>query len=85
MCIVRDGGSVMTPMKHKCKLCQDTGWHSYGFNLSKPCASCCTHDEGWWELTEQYEGYEDGQDNACCLNGCGTMRRELVTKCSHLR
>jgi hypothetical protein len=62
----------------KCKICKGTGWHRYDHNLMKACASCCTHDKGWWKLTRHYEGYEAGTDNSCCLAGCGTMKRNLL-------
>lgn len=56
-----------------CPKCAGTGW-----NQATICAACCKHDQGWWELTEDYYGYEKGEDNRCCLAGCGTMYRDLV-------
>ncbi len=63
--------------KYNCTTCNDTGWYSYDDNHSKVCEVCCTHDEGWWELTEGFAGYKEGEDNRCCLKGCGTLRRNL--------
>lgn len=60
-----------------CPKCNGTGWWQYDHNHSAICAACCEHDQGWWNLTEMYAGYEKGKDNACCKLGCGTMRRDL--------
>lgn len=60
-----------------CKRCNGTNWWHYDHNHSQICPDCCTHSQGWWELTEGYAGYKAGADNACCNLGCGTMRREL--------
>lgn len=61
----------------KCKTCNDTGWHEYNNGHSVVCNKCCPHDKGWWELSKNYMGYIEGADNRCCLNGCGTMYRDL--------
>ena len=61
----------------KCKKCKDTGWYMYDHNHGKVCDQCCKHDKGWWELTEDYEGYKYGKDNRCCMAGCGTLKRDL--------
>lgn len=60
-----------------CKKCRGTGWYAYDKNHSKKCDYCCAHDQGWWELTEHHEGYEEGKDNTCCKAGCGTLFRDL--------
>lgn len=60
-----------------CPKCHGTGWRQYDHNHAQVCAACCKHDQGWWELTEHYHGYEEGKDNACCKAGCGTRRRDL--------
>ena len=60
-----------------CTKCNDTGWYMYDHNHSTICNACCKHHKGWWELTKHYGGYKEGEDNACCLHGCGTMRRDL--------
>ena len=67
----------MPHRKEECAKCKGTGWYHYDHNHSKKCECCCSHVEGWWELTEHYAGYIEGADNRCCLNGCGTMKREL--------
>jgi hypothetical protein len=61
-----------------CKKCNGEGWYFYDHNHSTICDQCCTHDKGWWDLTKELHGslYIDGGDNGCCLNGCGTMRRD---------
>lgn len=61
----------------ECKRCEGTGWWKYDHNHSQVCPACCTHHEGWWELTENYGGYAEGKDNRCCKAGCGTMARDL--------
>lgn len=64
-----------------CKKCNGTGWYCYDpdpvYPHSTICDVCCTHSQGWWELTEHYVGYKEGEDNRCCKAGCGTMRRDL--------
>jgi len=60
-----------------CKKCNGVGSYSYDENHGKICEVCCTHDQGWWELTEFYAGYEEGKDNRCCQKGCGTLKRDL--------
>ena len=60
----------------RCPKCDDTGWYGYDHNQSK-CDACCTHGEGWWELTESFAGFRAGADNRCCKAGCGTMYRDL--------
>ena len=64
-----------------CPKCNGTGWHSCDHNHSKPCAVCCTHDEGWWNVTAEHHAswYVEGGDNRCCKAGCGTMFRDLAT------
>ena len=62
----------------KCPKCGDTGWYSYDENHHAKCALCCPHDEGWWELTEDFAGYVEGLDNRCCRAGCGTMARDIT-------
>ena len=61
-----------------CTKCNGTGWYAYDHNHSKVCEMCCDHNKGWWELTEGYSGYIEGRDNRCCLNGCGTMLRDVT-------
>jgi hypothetical protein len=65
-------------MTDPCPKCNGTGWHTYGHNHTCKCAVCCKHDEGWWELTEWFAGYEAGKDNRCCKAGCGTMARDIA-------
>lgn len=65
-------------IKPTCSKCGGTGWYKYGHNHATICNECCLHSQGWWELTEEYAGYREGEDNACCRDGCGTMRRELA-------
>lgn len=65
-------------MSDVCSKCNGTGWYAYDHNHSKICEHCCTHPDGWWELTEHYYRYEKDKDNACCRKGCGTMRRDLI-------
>jgi len=64
----------------KCKKCNGEGWYKYDHNHSTICNQCCTHDQGWWDLSKEHHGssYIDGGDNGCCRNGCGTMRRDIV-------
>lgn len=59
-----------------CVHCNGTGWRPLQSDKAKVCEHCCKHDQGWWELTEHYEGFVDGGDNRCCLAGCGTMARD---------
>ena len=72
----RCGGLVPRP----CPKCNGTGWHSYDHNHSKRCAVCCTHDEGWYDVTAEHHAswYVDGGDNRCCKAGCGTMFRDVA-------
>lgn len=65
--------------QHACAKCNGAGSYYYDENHAKPCEVCCAHDQGWWQLTEAHKGYVAGADNACCLAGCGQMRRELTT------
>ena len=67
-------------IKIKCDKCKDTGWYFYDQNHATVCDKCCDHDKGWLELSKEHHGnhYVDGADNGCCLNGCGTMRRNLL-------
>ena len=60
-----------------CQKCKGTGWFQYDYNHSRVCDACCRHNQGWWELTDGYHGYELGKDNNCCKAGCETMRRDL--------
>lgn len=60
-----------------CPRCHGQGVYYYDQNHGKPCEVCCKHDGGWWDLTEHHAGYVAGGDNACCLLGCGTLRRML--------
>ena len=60
-----------------CTKCNDTGWYACDHNHKKVCDACCPHDKGWWELTDSYQGYKEGEDNRCCIRGCGTMLRDL--------
>jgi len=63
-----------------CPKCNGTGWYAYDDNHSQVCPACCTHDQGFWDLTKWHTGYDftEGADNGCCRNGCGTMRRDLI-------
>ena len=60
-----------------CEKCKGNQFYAYDDMHSKRCEVCCPHDQGWWELTEFYAGYEEGKDNRCCHRGCGTMKRDL--------
>jgi len=60
-----------------CKKCKGTGWVDYDINHSQVCDACCKHEEGWWNLTSSHYNYIEGADNGCCLEGCGTLRRDL--------
>jgi len=64
-------------VSEKCVKCNGMGWYQYDHNHSTICDKCCTHDQGWWELTENYSYYIEGADNRCCEKGCGTMARDL--------
>lgn len=76
--VVRNAGwKARTPMSDECTKCKGTGWYPYDYDNSKKCDYCCDHSEGWWVLSENYYGYKEGQDNRCCLKGCGTMFRDL--------
>ena len=61
-----------------CKKCNDTGWYMYDHNHSTICDICCKHDKGWFNVSEHQHGYIPDSDNACCLAGCGVMRRDIV-------
>lgn len=61
----------------ECKKCGGSGAYQYDDRHTKLCEACCTHPEGWWELTEHYVSYQKGADNRCCQRGCGTMARDL--------
>jgi hypothetical protein len=63
-----------------CPKCKGTKWYSYDENHSTICNLCCQHEQGWWDLTRFHHGYREGEDNGCCLTGCGTMRRDLPKK-----
>ena len=63
-----------------CERCKGTGWYMYDNNHSTVCSDCCPHNQGWWILTKDYQGYKEGKDNACCSCGCGTMRRDVEGK-----
>lgn len=68
-----------------CPKCEGTGWYipkgqrrgEFETVYAWKCDACCKHEDGWWELTKFYTGFEEGKDNACCHSGCGTMRRDL--------
>ncbi len=60
-----------------CHKCDGTGYYGYDDVHSKVCEVCCSHDGGWWELTEYYYGYQSGKNNLCCQKGCGTLFRDL--------
>ncbi len=62
----------------KCKKCNGEGSYMYSHNHGKICEYCCTHDKGWWELTEDFSGYEEGGNNNCCRKGCGMMQRDVI-------
>jgi len=53
-----------------CPKCHGSGWFMYDHNHSTVCGVCCRHDQGFWPLTEHYQGYANG-DRWCCLGGCG--------------
>ena len=67
-----------TPRTDACQKCNGTGWYKYDHDHSTICNQCCLHNKGWWNLTKEFHGshYIDGEDNACCKAGCGTMRRD---------
>ena len=67
-------------MNKDCPKCKGTGWYMYDHNHSTVCDMCCTHAEGWWELTKHHTGYIKGADNRCCSAGCGKMYRDLEVK-----
>jgi len=60
-----------------CSLCGGAGHYMYDENHGKICERCCTHDQGWWELTEHHAGFVEGEDNRCCRAGCGMLYRDL--------
>jgi hypothetical protein len=60
-----------------CSLCGGDGHYMYDENHGKICEQCCTHDQGWWELTEYHAGFVEGEDNRCCRAGCGMLYRDL--------
>jgi RNA-binding protein YhbY len=68
--------SKTTPIP-TCPRCGGKGHYFYDHNHSKPCEQCCTHIDGWWDLTEHHAGYIAEADNGCCRIGCGQLRREL--------
>jgi hypothetical protein len=68
--------SKTTPIP-TCPKCSGKGHYFYDHNHSKPCEQCCTHIDGWWDLTEHHAGYIAEADNGCCRIGCGQLRREL--------
>ena len=51
-----------------CPTCHGTGVHAYDDHHAKPCADCCRHSQGVWQLTEHYG---DLNGRWCCLAGCG--------------
>lgn len=57
-----------------CKRCGGTGWRAYDKYHAKVCEFCCPHDQGWWELTHQFDGYREGMVTLCCRRGCGETR-----------
>lgn len=61
-----------------CPACGDTGSYFCGKKHVKTCPQCCTHSEGWYELRVHQKGYIEGEDNRCCMNGCGTLARDLT-------
>ena len=62
----------------ECQKCGGSGHYHYDNNQATFCDECCTHDDGWWELSE--EGY--GEKGFCCKRGCGTVVQEKpVEKC----
>jgi hypothetical protein len=63
-----------------CSKCRGTGSYMYDHNHGKPCERCCLHDQGWWELTEHYAGYVEGENNNCCKAGCGALQRDLQSE-----
>lgn len=52
----------------KCAKCEDTGYHRYDANHSKPCDACCPHDRGWYELKQDFG---DNNGKYACMRGCG--------------
>jgi len=66
-------------MSETCTKCNGTNWYRYDHNHHTICDKCCTHSEGWWDVSKEHHGskYIEGEDNGCCRNGCGTMRRDL--------
>ena len=60
----RRDGAAMT-----CPTCHGTGVHAYDDHHAKPCADCCRHSQGVWQLTEHYG---DLNGRWCCLAGCGS-------------
>lgn len=62
-----------------CLVCKDTKRVPLDAEIKQPCSHCCPHDQGWWELTEEFYGYVEGGDNRCCLAGCGVMAKDIRT------
>lgn len=52
-----------------CLKCNDTEWFQYDENHSQVCNACCTHDQGYWQLTKHYGNV----GKWCCKNGCGHL------------
>ena len=59
-------------MPDECKSCSGKGWYSYDKNHSKVCEVCCTHDEGFFVLSDLYANAGD----LCCMNGCGFTKEQ---------
>lgn len=62
-----------------CKKCNGEGWYQYstrGTPHFTRCDKCCKHT-GWFDVVRGQSGFDENKDNRCCLDGCGTMRRDL--------
>ena len=62
-----------------CTKCDSKGWYRYDQNHTTICDACCKHHLGWYKVVRGQAGYIKGDNNNCCLVGCGTMERDLCT------
>ena len=58
-----------------CPKCGGSGSYMYDHNHAKICEVCCPHDQGWWQLGEEY--HDVGK--WCCRRGCGFIRDDPPT------
>lgn len=59
-----------------CSKCKDTGFYNstpIGTAHWSPCPLCCKHDNGYWLLTEHYQGFRLGKETWSC-NLCGETK-----------